>query len=167
MRVCSEADRQATSADRVLRSLRVERHAAGFEAGGRTAVHCRSQSVELAICIPTAWPGSESAIIPLFLFTTRGCRLGKILTSILKKLGRLLGQAESIAPTLVIHPLRSAYTLYRFHDGEALRRYDDAFLRQVEQWKGRTAVPFFGDETMLAKAWLGGRREAGVGTPPL
>lgn len=68
-----------------------------------------------------------------------------------EKLGRLLGQAESIAPTLVIHPLRSAYTLYRFHDGEALRRYDDAFLRQVEQWKRDGLLYHFGDETMLAK----------------
>lgn len=88
---------------------------------------------------------------PFFSIHNPWMSAGKDFNQYFEKLGRLLGQAESIAPTLVIHPLRSAYTLYRFHDGEALRRYDDAFLRQVEQWKRDGLLYHFGDETMLAK----------------
>ena len=88
---------------------------------------------------------------PFFSIHNPWMLAGKDFNQYFEKLGRLLGQAEDIAPALVIHPLRSAYTLYRFNDGEALRRYDNAFLQQVEQWKRDGLLYHFGDETLLAK----------------
>ncbi len=65
-------------------------------------------------------------------------------------LGAMLGAGEEYTTTLVIHPVRAAYRVYKRHLGHGSCGQLDADLRVLMQQLGDAQVPYhFGDEGMM------------------
>jgi len=87
---------------------------------------------------------------PFFSYHNPWMKYSREFNEYFNVLGYKLSHGKEYANTLVIHPMRTAYCLYRI-GSRALAEYDREFMIMVSEWRKDHLMYHFGDETLLSK----------------